>query len=96
MNAEDAIVKYFIYKKICSKTEQKYGYYKRIIGYVLDTVDVGYIRKTFLNLVKNKYFIKIKNKNKKSYTYRFYEYERGEDSSDVATTSKNIYIISWD
>ena len=94
MNSDAAVVKYFIYKKMDHDLGQKYGYYKRIIGYVLDTTDIGFIRKTFLNLVKNKHFIKIKNSNKKSYLYKFY-------NSDIKREEKvkkdpNYYIISWE
>jgi hypothetical protein len=93
MNAENAIINYFIYKKLQSKEGYKYGYYKKIIGYILDTEDNGYIRKIFLNLIKTNNFLKIKNKNKKSYLYKFILHE--EEKKEEKTYDKDFFIVSW-
>ena len=92
MNAEAAIINYFIFKEI-GNNGYKYGYYKKIIGYVLDTDNIGYIRKTFLALVKSNNFIKIQNGNKKSYLYKFILPNELKEEKEYAT---EFFTISWD
>ena len=94
MNSDDACIKYFIYKGMEKNNPQKYGYYKRIIGYILDTSNLGFIRKTFLSLVKNGYFVKIQNGNKKSYGYKFKDKESDIIKDEVL--KEEVYILTWD
>ena len=95
MNSDDACIKYFIYKNMGENQAQKYGYYKRIIGYILDNIDLGFIRKTFLSLVKKGYLVKIQNGNKKSYGYRFVDLDNMNDKVEVVEEIKP-YLITWD
>tara|TARA_R110000803_G_scaffold204635_2_gene270791 strand:- start:672 stop:953 length:282 start_codon:yes stop_codon:yes gene_type:complete len=92
MNAENAVINYFIYKKI-GNYGYKYGYYKKIIGYILDTENLGYIRKTFLGLVKSNNFIKIQNGNKKSYLYKFILPNEIKKEKEF---EKELFMVSWD
>ena len=93
MNAESAIINYFIYKNFDNKIGYKYGYYKKIIGYILDTEDVSYIRKIFLNLIKTNNFLKIQNGKKKSYSYKFII--PNEIKEDIIL-DKSYFVVSWD
>ena len=93
MNAEEAVISYFKYRKIENIGYLKYGNYKKIISFVLDCHNDYYIRKLFLTLVDKKYLIKKKN-IKKSYAYIFNpipEIIRIEKPIDP-----NIFIVSWD
>jgi hypothetical protein len=70
MNSNQAVIGYFKFKKIENMGFLKYGYYKRIIQYVIDYYNEYYVRKIFLQLLDKGYFIRIKN-HKNSYKYQF-------------------------
>tara|TARA_R110002012_G_C11608558_1_gene607944 strand:- start:596 stop:880 length:285 start_codon:yes stop_codon:yes gene_type:complete len=70
MNKTDAVIKYFIFKQIDTLGYLKYGFFKRIMSYVLDNYNDYFIRKLFLKLVALKYFYRKQNE-KKSYLYMF-------------------------
>ena len=70
MNAKNSVINYCKFKNVQSRGFLKYGYFKRIIGYILDYHNDYFIRKIFLQLVEDKYFIKQKNL-KQSYLYKF-------------------------
>ena len=70
MNAENSVLEYFKYKNIQTLDYLKFGYFKRIIGYILNCESEYYIRKLFLTLVEKNYFLKKKNL-KQSYLYKF-------------------------
>jgi hypothetical protein len=70
MNAKECCINYMIYKKIEKRGILKYGYFKRLIGFILNVDNDNQIRKVFLDLVESKHFIKIKNV-KTSYKYQF-------------------------
>ena len=93
MNAHQAVVKYCVFKSIDKHGVLKYGYYKKLIGYILETSNENFIRKIFLDLVTSKHFIKIKNL-KKSYKYLFncnpeIEYIKPE-------VDPSRFIVTWD
>ena len=72
MNKEEAIVKYFKYKKIHHLGYCKYAIFRRMIMYILDIHDNNYmIRKTFLKLVEKNYFYFKSANGKASYRYKF-------------------------
>jgi len=70
MNSKQAVIGYFKFKKIENMGYLKYGYFKRIIQYVIDYYHDYYVRKIFLQLVDENYFIK-KKSEKNSYKYQF-------------------------
>ena len=70
MNSKQAVIGYFKYKNIDNMGFLKYGYFKRIIKYVIDYYNDYYVRKIFLQLVNENYFLRIKNE-KNSYRYKF-------------------------
>jgi hypothetical protein len=70
MNAEQAIIAYLKYRSYQNLGFLKYGNFKKIISFVLDSKNQYYNRKLFLLLVSKNYLIKKKNL-KKSYIYKF-------------------------
>lgn len=91
MNAKQSIIAYCNFKNIENRGFLKYGYYKRIIGYILDYYNDYYIRKTFLSLVHDGYFIKKKN-IKKSYIYKF----NPQPNKPVEKViDPNRFIVKW-
>jgi hypothetical protein len=93
MNAEEAVLSYFRYRKIENIGYLKYGNYKKIISFVLDCHNDYYIRKLFLSLVDKNYLIKKKN-IKKSYAYIFNpnpEVIKFEKPLDI-----NYFTVTWD
>lgn len=71
MNAEDCIISYFKFKNMENRNFVKYGYFKRLITYILDLHHKEYyVRKIFLKLTKKGYFIK-QMTEKKSFLYKF-------------------------
>ena len=93
MNAEEAVLSYFKYRKIENLGYLKYGNYKKIISFVLDCHNDYYIRKLFLTLVDKKYLIKKKN-IKKSYAYIFNPIP--EQIIIEKPIDPNRFIVSWD
>ncbi len=92
MNAEKAVIGYFQYKNIQNRGYLKYGFFKRIIGYVLDYYHDYFIRKTFLSLVQKGYFIKVKN-YRKSYKYKFNPKPEVKKKESI---DPSRFIVSWD
>ena len=92
MNAEKAVIGYFHHKHIENLGYLKYGYFRRIIGYIIDQYHEYFIRKIFLSLVNKGFFIKVKNK-KKSYKYKF---NPNAEIKDETLIDPNRFIISWD
>tara|TARA_R110000772_G_scaffold188594_1_gene299647 strand:+ start:410 stop:688 length:279 start_codon:yes stop_codon:yes gene_type:complete len=92
MNAENSVLEYFKYKNIQTLDYLKFGYFKRIIGYILNCESEYYIRKLFLTLVEKNYFLKKKNL-KQSYLYKF----NPEGRPPVPITyPPDFFIVSWD
>ena len=92
MNAENAVIGYFHHKHVENLGYLKYGYFRRIIGYVLDYYHEYFIRKIFLSLVEKGFFIKVKNK-KKSYKYKFNPNAEKEIKKVIPPER---FIITWD
>ena len=93
MDAQTAVINYCKYKNIEQRGVLKYGYFKRLIGFILNSTNDNFCRKIFLDLVSSKHFLKIKNA-KTSYKYRFNptpEIEYVEPPID-----ESRFIISWD
>jgi hypothetical protein len=70
MNAQECVVNYCKYKNIDKRGKQKYGVFRNLISFILNSNNDNFIRKIFLDLVASKHFIKIKN-IKTSYKYQF-------------------------
>ena len=92
MNAEQSVIAYCKYKNIQTRGFLKYGFYKRIIGYILDYYNDYFIRKTFLSLVEKGHFIKKKN-IKKSYVYEFNPNPEEPIKTEI---DPSRFIITWD
>ena len=92
MNAEKSVIGYFHYKHVENLGYLKYGYFKRIIGYVLDYHHDYFIRKIFLSLVDKGFFIKLKN-IKKSYKYKFNPNGKKEIKKEIPP---EYFIVTWD
>ena len=93
MDAKTAVINYCIYKKIDQRGTMKYGCFKNLISFILNTNNDNFIRKIFLDLVASKHFMKIKN-IKTSYKYQFNptpEIEYIEPAIDPS-----YFIVSWD
>ncbi len=96
MNSKQAVIGYFKFKSIENMGYLKYGYFKRIIQYVVDCYNEYYVRKIFLQLVEENYFIKIKN-HKHSYKYKFNPKKKHKlDDEEEDMNPKLPIIISWD
>ncbi len=70
MDASSSIIGYLKHKKAETRGFLKYGYYKKLISYILDYHKEYYIRKIFLKLAKKGYFIKSKVDHK-VFKYKF-------------------------
>tara|TARA_R110000803_G_scaffold84045_4_gene150193 strand:- start:5307 stop:5591 length:285 start_codon:yes stop_codon:yes gene_type:complete len=70
MDAIDSVIGYLKHKNAEERGYLKYGYYKKLICYILDLHLDYYTRKIFLKMFKKGYFIKSKN-DKKVFKYRF-------------------------
>ena len=91
MNAKNSVINYCKFKNVQTRGFLKYGYFKRIIGYKLDYYNDYFIRKIFLQLVEEKYFIKKKNA-KQSYLYQF----NPTPKIPIIYHDPNRFIITWD
>tara|TARA_R110001592_G_scaffold87672_1_gene258872 strand:+ start:2383 stop:2658 length:276 start_codon:yes stop_codon:yes gene_type:complete len=91
MNAKNSVINYCKFKNIQRRGFLKYGYFKRIIGYILDYYNDYYIRKIFLQLVEENFFIKKKNE-KQSYLYQF----NPTPKEPKIYIDPKKFIISWD
>lgn len=94
MNSKQAVIGYFKFKKIENMGYLKYGYFKRIIQYVIDYYNDYYVRKIFLELLEENYFIRVKN-FKTSYKYKFNPKPKKIKRIDDDKPNLPI-IIRWD
>jgi len=98
MNAKGSVVNYCKFKNVQIRGFLKYGYYKRIIGYILDYHNDYFIRKIFMQLVEENYFLKVKNA-KQSYLYKFNPYPIKKWPDNVIKIKEldpEQFIIRWD
>ena len=71
MNAENSVLGYLKFKNVENRGFLKYGYFKRLIIYILDLHGKEYyIRKIFLKLNRKGYFIK-RETERKTFKYKF-------------------------
>tara|TARA_R110000764_G_scaffold39419_8_gene88034 strand:- start:143 stop:427 length:285 start_codon:yes stop_codon:yes gene_type:complete len=70
MDAMNSVIGYMKHKNANNRGFLKYGYFKRLICYILDFHKDYYIRKIFLKMVKKGYFIKAEV-DKKTFRYKF-------------------------
>mgnify|MGYP003651759300 CR=1 FL=1 len=93
MDAQTAVINYCKYKNIDQRGCLKYGYYKRLISFILNSTNDNFIRKIFLDLVASKHFLKIKNK-KTSYKYQF----NGNPEIPYIKPElpQSYFTVSWD
>ena len=94
MNSEEAIISYLNYRKYNMVGYIKYGNFKKIISFVLDSHNDYYNRKLFLSLVSKGYLIKKKN-FKKSYIYKYNPNHKTE-IVEPTIVDPSRFIISWD
>jgi len=94
MNASNSVISYFIYKNVEKRGFLKYGFFKRMIAYVLDYHNDYYIRKIFLDLLDKGFFIKQKN-SKISYKYKFNPNPTKQKTKKVIIDPAR-FIINWD
>lgn len=91
MNAENSIVNYFIFKNMENRGFVRYGYFKRLITYILDLHHKEYyVRKLFLKLNRKGYFIK-KETERKSFLYKFNP-NPNEEEEEEEINNKNESI----
>ena len=93
MNAKSSVINYCKFKNVQSRGFLKYGYFKRIIGYILDYHNDYFIRKIFLQLVDDNHFIKEKNQ-KQSYLYKFNNLPEPKLKKQPYSASR--FIINFD
>lgn len=94
MSSKQAVIGYFKFKKIENMGYLKYGYFKRIIQYVIDYYNDYYVRKIFLQLVQENYFIRVKN-HKASYKYKFNPKAKKKIKAEEDKPNLPI-VINWD
>tara|TARA_R110000803_G_scaffold166413_2_gene229755 strand:+ start:721 stop:1005 length:285 start_codon:yes stop_codon:yes gene_type:complete len=70
MDAMSSVIGYMKHKNATNRGFLKYGYFKRLICYILDFHKDYYIRKIFLKMCKKGYFIKSEG-DKKTFKYKF-------------------------
>jgi len=95
MNSKQAVIGYFKFKKIENMGYLKYGYFKRIIQYVIDYYHDYYVRKIFLQLVDENYFVK-KKSEKNSYKYQFNPNPSAALVAEEEIIDKSPITIYWD
>lgn len=95
MNSKQAVIGYFKFKKIENMGYLKYGYFKRIIQYVIDYYHDYYVRKIFLQLVDENYFVK-KKSEKNSYKYQFNPNPSEALVAEEEIIDKSPITIYWD
>ena len=93
MNAEQAILSYLEYRNYETIGFIKYGNFKKIISFVLDSHNDYYNRKLFLSLVSKGYLIKQRN-IKKSYVYKFNRNPKFKLIEE--TIDPKRFTITWD
>lgn len=94
MNCENSIVNYFNFKNIDNLGFLKYGYFKRIIAYIIDCYNEYTLRKIFLALIHKGYFVKQK-KIKTSYLYKFNPNPDIKEEPKIKKIDPNRFIIDW-
>jgi|TARA_R110000803_G_scaffold86932_1_gene153498 hypothetical protein len=93
MNSEEAIISYLNYRNYDNLGFIKYGNFKKIISFVLDSHNDYYNRKLFLSLVSKGYLIKKRN-IKKSYIYKFNPNPKFKIIEEKIDPSR--FTITWD
>jgi|TARA_R110000744_G_scaffold172085_1_gene290570 hypothetical protein len=94
MNSEEAIISYLKFRKYENMGYIKYGNFKKIISFVLDSHNDYYNRKLFLSLVSKGFLIKKKN-IKKSYIYKFQPNPKFNIIEKKIIDPTN-FIVTWD
>ena len=95
MNAENSVVGYLTYKETDKNGFCKYGYFKRIISYILDFHNDYYIRKLFLKMYDKGFFIKEEN-IKKSFKYQFNPNPKIENNEKNKIKNNEPVTITFD
>lgn len=93
MNAEESVLGYLKFKNVENRGFLKYGYFKRLIIYILDLHGKEYyIRKIFLKLNRKGYFIK-KETERKSFKYKFNPFPQIEYKEEINDKNEPITLI---
>ena len=94
MDAMNSVIGYMKHKNAENRGFLKYGYFKRLICYILDFHKDYYIRKIFLKMVRKGYFIKKEN-DQKTFRYKFNPNPK-EEIKDVKNNKKEPVIVTFD
>tara|TARA_R100000935_G_C2775128_1_gene139317 strand:+ start:572 stop:856 length:285 start_codon:yes stop_codon:yes gene_type:complete len=94
MDAMNSVIGYMKHKNAETRGYLKYGYFKKLICYILDFHKDYYIRKIFLKMVNKGYFIKIKA-DTKSFKYKFNPNPKILEKEKVNNKKESI-ILSFD
>ena len=93
MNAIESVLGYLTFKNIENRGFIKYGYFKKLITYILDIHHKDYyIRKIFLLLCKKGYFIK-KETIQKSFKYKFNPNPEIQQKEEINNKREPITLI---
>tara|TARA_R110002073_G_scaffold89410_1_gene211803 strand:- start:95 stop:379 length:285 start_codon:yes stop_codon:yes gene_type:complete len=94
MDAMNSVIGYMIHKNAENRGFLKYGYFKRLICYILDFHKDYYIRKIFLKMVRKGYFEKHET-DKKTFKYRFNPTPTNE-LKDVKNNKRESITLTFD
>jgi hypothetical protein len=92
MDATSSVIGYLKHKNAQNRGYLKYGYYKKLICYILDLHLDYYTRKIFLKMVKQGYFIKSEN-DKKVFKYLFNPNPKIEPKKEENNKRESITLI---
>lgn len=92
MNAENSVLGYLKFKNVENRGFLKYGYFKRLIIYILDLHGKEYyIRKIFLKLNRKGYFIK-RETERKTFKYKFNPNPEIELKEEINNKNESITL----
>ena len=92
MDAMSSVIGYLKHKNAENRGFLKYGYYKKLICYILDLHLDYYTRKIFLKMVKKGYFIK-SDSDKKVFKYRFNPNPKEEIKEEKINKHESLTLI---
>jgi len=92
MDAMSSVIGYLKHKNAENRGFLKYGYYKKLICYILDLHLDYYTRKIFLKMVKKGYFIK-SDSDKKVFKYKFNPTPNIEPIKEESNKHESLTLI---
>jgi len=94
MNANNSVVGFMKHKNTEKLGYMKYAYFKKIIKYILDYHREYHIRKLFLNMYEEGYFLRKTVNGKTSYTYKFNPNPKIKNYNVIKSPQE--FIVSWE